>query len=158
MKFFIIQQTKRLLHVFSSSPSLWFRSGPRPLFQQSSLLLRGLSNTRTREASFLLFCIRTQPPVALRSLLFPSSDTGHRRLQALVNLRPGACRGLLSEQLCVRTEARRSIQTRESPHAGRCETAWIPQTSTGKKKTKKKGALPTSCILLFRALMLLHRS
>lgn len=73
-----------LLCVFSASPSLPVRSGSVPLFQQSSLLLRWVSKTRTREASFLLYCTLKPHPVAPRSLLVPSAVTGHRRPQALL--------------------------------------------------------------------------
>lgn len=133
-------QTKTLLQV-STSPSLPLRSGPHLLSQQSSLLFRWVSKTRTREASFLLYCTLKQHPVAPRSLLVPSAVTGHRRPRTLLNLSRWCLLGFLSASssaatFCtsaVMTEAHWRIQTCDSPQAGCCETSWIPQAKKPKK-------------------------
>lgn len=160
----ISSQTKVLLHVFSTSPSLPIHSGPHPLFQQSSLLLRWVSKTRTREASFLLYCTLKQHPVAPRSLLVPSAVTGHRRPQTLLNLSLWCLLGFLSALQPHSAPLLSWLKpTGGSRHVNHLMLDVVKQCGfheqkDQKKKKKKRGALPTSCILLFRALMLQHRS
>lgn len=121
---FIIQPTKRLLDGFSSSPSLRLALG-LVLLPNSHLFCCRLGRLH---CSSIVPWSSVQLPWARCSFPEPPQAGGCRRLQALADLRPGACWG--SYQHPRPAEASRHVN-----HVGRCETVWIPQTSTGKKNT-----------------------